>query len=328
MPTNLPADYFEIEERYRAADTIEEKIARLEDLISVVPKHKGTDRLRGDLRRRLSELREASRRPKGPSRYESPYHIERQGAGQVAMVGPANVGKSALLAALTNATPEVAEYPFTTSIPTPGMMSVDDVKIQLIDTPPLNREYVQPELMNLIRGADLVLLVVDLQAYPIQQLEDAIAILDEHRVVPRRLRDGYDGQRPAVFIPLLVVVNKADDEASEGDFEVLRELLGDEWPLLSVSARTERHLDRLEEAVFERLGIIRVYSKPPRGEADLSAPFVLKEGSTVEEFAGEVHRDFLEKLKSARVWGSGVYDGQMVGRGHVLDDGDVVELRV
>jgi predicted nucleotidyltransferase len=111
-------------------------------------------------------------------------------------------------------------------------------------------------------------------------------------------------------------------------FEVLCELFEEAWPLLPVSATTGPNLERLKQAVFERLEIIRVYSKPPGKEPDLNAPFVLKKGSTVEEFAGKVHQDFLEQLKSARVWGSGVYDGQMVGRDHVLHDGDVVELRI
>ena len=92
--------------------------------------------------------------------------------------------------------------------------------------------------------------------------------------------------------------------------------------MFPISATTGRYL------LFERLEIIRVYSKPTGKEPDLSAPFVLKEGSTVAEFAGKVHRDFSERLKSARVWGNGVYDGQMVRRDHVLHDGDVVELRI
>ncbi|MEA3344645.1 MAG: GTPase [Chloroflexota bacterium] len=327
MPTNLPPKYFEIEERYRAANTSEEKIVYLEEMLSVVPKHKGTDRLRGDLRRRLSELREVSGRPKGPSRHKPPFHIEREGAGQVAVVGAANVGKSSLVAALTNATPEVADYPYTTWRPTPGMMPVENIQIQLIDTPPLSRDYLEPELMNLIHQSDLILLVVDLQAYPIQQLEDTMALLEEHHIVPRHLKDHYPEQRHLTPKPLLVLVNKNDDESTDGDFEVFQELFGDDWPLLPISAATGRNLESLKQAVFERLGIIRVYSKPPGEEPDLDRPFVLEKGSIVEEFAGKVHRDFLESLKSARLWGGGVYDGQMVGRDHVLNDGDVVELR-
>lgn len=326
MPTNLPPEYFEIEERYRSARSPEEKITWLEELISTVPKHKGTDRLRADLRRKLSKLRTAAESRKAVRRHVSPFQIDREGAGQVALVGPPNVGKSALLTALTNATPEVAPYPFTTWTPTPGMMPVENIQIQLIDTPPLNRDHVEPELLNLIRRVDLVLLIVDLQAFPIQQLEDTIAILEEHRIVPRRTGDG-DGDPRVTSKPFLVLVNKSDDATADEDFGALRELLGDEWPLLPVSAKTNHHVDRLKRAVFERLGIIRVYSKPPGREPDLSAPFVLSKGSTLEEFAAKVHQDFLENLKSARVWGSGAFDGQMVARDHVLHDGDVVELR-
>ena len=327
MPANLPPEYFEAEKRYRAARSTAKKIERLEELISTIPKHKGTDKLRADFRRRLSKLRASTEARKRPSKRDSAFSIDREGAGQVVVVGPTNVGKSALVAALTNATPEVSGSPFTTWEPTPGMMPVENIQIQLIDTPPLSSEYVEPQLMNLIRRADLILLVVDLQTDPFQQLEDAIALLQEHRVIPRQLKDDYADQRGVTFIRLLVLVNKNDDEGSDEDLEIFRVLLEDDWPLLPVSADTGRNLERLKEEVFERLEIIRVYSKPPGKKPDLSAPFVLKKGSTVEDLAGKVHQDFLENLKCARVWGSATYDGQMVGRDHVLADGDVVELR-
>jgi ribosome-interacting GTPase 1 len=328
MPTNLPPEYFEIEKRYRAARSTAAKIACLEELLSVVPKHKGTDRLRGDLRRKLSKLRAAPRGQKGASRRESTFRIDREGAGQAVVVGPTNVGKSALVAALTNATPQVAAAPYTTWDPTPGMMPLEDIQIQLVDTPPLNREYLEPELLDLIRRSDLILLVVDLQTDPFGQLEDAIALLEEQRIVPDHLQDRYAGQGGLTFVPLLVLVNKVDDERSDEDFEIFGALLEEDWPLLPVSAITGRNLERFKQAVFERLGIIRVYSKPPGQEPDLGAPFVLKKGTTVEELAGEIHKDFVENLKSARIWGSALYDGQMVPRDHVLEDGDVVELRI
>jgi len=328
MPTNLPPEALEAEQRYRAARSVAEKIACLEDFMSAIPKHKGTDKLRADLRKRLSKLKSVAQSQKKVSRQESPFQIDKEGAGQVVVVGPANVGKSALVTALTNATPEVADYPYTTWTPTPGMMPMENIQIQLIDTPPLNRDYVEPELIELIRRSDLILLVVDLQGYPIQQLEDTIALLQENRIMPHHLKDRYTEQRLLTLLPLLVLVNKNDDQSTDEDFEVLCELFEEVWPLLPVSATTGRNLERLKQVVFERLEIIRVYSKPPGKEPDLNAPFVLKKGSTVEEFAGKVHQDFLEQLKSARVWGSGVYDGQMVGRDHVLHDGDVVELRI
>jgi ribosome-interacting GTPase 1 len=328
MPTNLPPEALDAEKRYRAAKSVAEKIACLEEFISTIPKHKGTDKLRADLRRRLSKLKSATPSQKKVSRHESAFHIDKEGAGQVAVVGPANVGKSALVAALTNATPEVADYPYTTWTPTPGMMPMENIQIQLIDTPPLSGDYVEPELIELIKKSDLILLVVDLQTYPIQQLEDTIALLQEYRIIPRRLKDRYTEGRRLTFIPLLVLVNKNDDESTDEDLEILCELLEDDWPLLPVSATTGRNLERLKQVVFEELEIVRVYSKPPGKEPDLNTPFVLKKGSTVAEFAGKIHQDFFKQLKSARVWGKGVYDGQMVGRDHVLHDGDVVELRI
>jgi len=328
MPINLPPEALAAEKLYRAAQSTTERITCLEEFIAIIPKHKGTDRLRADLRRKLSKLKDASQTKKGVSRRESAFQIDREGAGQVALVGPANVGKSALVAALTNATPKVSAAPFTTWQPTPGMMEAENIQIQLIDTPPLDSDYIDPELMPLIRRADLILLVVDVQTNPIQQLENTIALLEEHHIAPLRLKERYAAEQRMTFVPLLVLANKTDDESTEEVFELFCELLEEEWPVLPVSATTGHNLDRFKKAVFERLEIVRVYTKAPGKKPDFTAPFVLKKGGTVEELAGKVHKDFLENLQAAMVWGSAAYDGQMVGRDHVLQDGDVVELRV
>ena len=327
MPTNLPPEYFEAEKQYKAATSPAEKIASLEELIGTIPKHKGTDKLRADLRRRLSKLKAAAQTKKSVGRQDSAFRIDKEGAGQVVVVGSANVGKSALVTALTNASPEVADFPFTTWKPTPGMMPMENIQIQLIDTPPLNRDYLEPELLDLIRRVDLVLLVVDLQADPVQQLEDTVAVLAENRILPCQLGDQTNlQQRGLKFIPFLVLANKCDDEASDEDFEIFCELLEDDWPLLPASATSGRNLELLSRIVFEQLGIIRIYSKAPGNEPDFTAPFVMKKGGTLEDFAGKIHKDFVSNLKAARIWGKGVYDGQMVRRDHVLHDGDVVEL--
>jgi ribosome-interacting GTPase 1 len=328
MPTNLPPEYFEVERRYRDATSPAERIALLEELISTVPKHKGTDRLRADLRRRLSKLKAAAQVRKKVSRQDSAYRFDREGAGQVVVIGPTNVGKSALVAALTNATPEVDSAPYTTWRPTPGMMPIENIKVQLVDTPPLDREFVEPGLLSLIRRSDLVLLVVDLQTDPIQQLEDAATLLLENRIAPSHRREEHTGRHRMAFVRLLVLVNKYDDEDSADLFHIFCDLLEDDWPMLPVSARSGRNLERLKQVVFEQLEIIRVYSKPPGDEPEFQAPFVMNKGDTVEDFAAKVHRDFFENLKTARVWGSAEYDGQMVGRDYALSDGDVVELRI
>lgn len=323
----MPPDYYKVEERYKAAETPEEQADLLEELISKIPKHKGTDHLRADLRRRLSKLKDRSQQQKKGGRAVSPYIIDKEGAGQVALIGDANVGKSSLVASLTNADPEVSDHPFTTWQPTPGMMSIDNIQVQVVDTPPLNREFVEPEFFQLLRRADMILLMVDLQGDPIAQVEEAVEKLIENRIVPQYVQDKYDlaGMR---VVPLLVLCNKYDDESTDENYHIFCELMETEWPRLPVSIRTGRNLDEMKSQIFQTLKVMRIFSKSPGEEPDLNAPFVIEAGATVEDFALKLHRDFYENLKSARVWGSADFDGQMVSRDYVLHDGDVVELKI
>jgi ribosome-interacting GTPase 1 len=328
MPTNLPPDFYEVEKRFRLAKSPEEKIACLEEMLSIIPKHKGTDHIRADYRRQISKLKSASGTKKGGSIHVSAFRIDKEGPGQVVVLGPTNVGKSALVDALTNASPEVAATPYTTWKPTPGMMLVDNVQIQLIDTPPLDREYLEPEMIDLIRRTDLILLVLDLQTHPDQQLEQTIEILRQNRIIPEHMQDRLTEDQYVWYVPIIVLTNKCDDESLDEICQIFQELLEDEWPLLSVSASTGRNLDQLRQAVFDRLDLMRVYSKAPDEEPDFSQPVVMKNGTTLEEFTKEIHKDFHEKLKFAKVWGSTAFDGQMVQRDYVLQDGDVVELHI
>jgi ribosome-interacting GTPase 1 len=328
MPTNLPPEYYEVEKRYRAATAPHEKVALLEELISTIPKHKGTDHLRAGLRRRLSKLKTASQSRKGSSRQASAFHIRREGAGQAVVIGAANVGKSSLIASLTNAAPEVSPAPFTTWTPTPGMMQIDNIQVQLVDTPPLNRDYIEPELANLIRGADLILIMVDLQTDPVQQLEDTFEYLQEQNVYSSHQKDNPPESRRVKVKPCLVLANKNDDQDSDENYEIFRALLAEDCPMLPISVTTGRNLEQFKQAVFKLLEVVRVYSQAPGKEPDFNSPFVMQKGGTVEEFARKVHQDFYKNLKSARVWGSSDFAGQMVSRDYVLEDGDVVELQM
>jgi len=328
MATNLPPEYFDAEERYRAAKSPGEKITCIEELLRIVPKHKGTDKLRAGLRKRLSKLKTTAQAKKSAGKRESAFRIDKEGARQVVLVGPVNVGKSALVSALTNAKPKVADFPHTTWKPTPGMMPMENIQIQLVDTPPLNRDFMEPELLDLIRRSDYILVVVDLQTDPVYQLEDSVVLLQEHRIAPDHLKERYHEQRGLIFIPFLVLTNKFDDKHYDENFEIFCELLEDDWPLLPVSAATGRNLEQLKRTLFERLEIIRVYSKAPGKEPDFTEPFILKKGDTVADFASKVHQDFSRKLKTARIWGEAVYDGQMVQRDHMLSDNDVLELHI
>jgi len=328
MPTNLPPDYYSVEKQYKAATDPAEKIELLEEMMAKIPKHKGTDHLRADLRRKLSKLKVAGGAKKGGTRQSSAYNIGKEGAGQIVIVGAPNAGKSSLVATQTNADPEVSPAPFSTWGPTPGMMAIDNIQVQLIDTPPLNTDHIEPDMFNLVRKCDLVMVMVDLQADPVQQLENSMEILTQQRIAPEHFAERFANDERRYFLkPCLVLANKCDDESDDEVYEIFRELLEGDCPTMPVSVQTGRNLDKMKQAIFEKLEIMRVYSQAPGEQAKLHLPFVLPIGSTVEEFAGKVHQDFAKNLKSARVWGkSAAFEGQTVSREHVLQDGDIVEL--
>jgi len=328
LPANLPPAYFEAENRYRGAKTPTEGIAALEEMLAIMPKHKGTDKLKADLRRRISKLKSKQQGKKKSGRRDRGYSIEKEGVGQVVLIGVANVGKSALVAALTNADPHVAEFPYSTWKPTPGMMYFEDIQIQLIDTPPINKEHTEPWLLDIVRRSDMLLVVVDVQTDPVQQLEETVSFLKEHKIAPLQLSHLSQDTIGWTFLSLLVVANKNDDHLIEENFEIFKSLLEDNWPLVNVSTKTGHNFDVLKQSLFDALEIIRVYTKTPGKEPDLGTPFVLKKGSKIEDLASKIHKDFFEKLKYARVWGKNVYDGQMVQRDHILQDGDVVEIHL
>jgi len=329
MPTNLPADYFNAEERFRSATTTEDKIKYLEEMMGTIPKHKGTDHLRADLRKKLSKLKTAATSKKTSKKQVSAYHINKEGAGQIIIIGTTNVGKSSLVANQTNADPEISAVPFTTWSATPGMMMIDNIQVQLIDTPPFSEEYIDPEFLNLIRRVDLVLIMIDLHAHPVQQFEFVLQKLQENRIAPKYLEGMIEVEGFLLHVPTLVVVNKYDSEEFEEHYQIFQELLGQEFPMVPVSVQTGHNMDILKQTIFEKLGVIRVYSKAPGKDVDKTAPFVVDQGIQLGEFAGKVHKDFQKNLKSAKIWGTSAdFPGQMVSRDHVLDDEDVVELQI
>jgi len=312
LPANLPPTYFEAEKRYRGARTPAEGIAALEEMLAIMPKHKGTDKLKADLRRRISKLKSKQQQKKKLGRRDRSYTIEREGVGQVVLLGTPNVGKSALVAALTNADPPVADFPHSTWKPTPGMMYFENVQIQLIDMPPVSKEHTEPWLLDIARRADIILVVVDVQTDPMQQLEETVSFLKDNRIAPLGMADLYGVTDRWTFVSFLVVANKSDEQSTEENFEIFKSLVEDDWSLIPVSAKTGRNFDLLRQTLFTNLEIIRVYTKVPGKGPDRKAPFVLKKGSRLEDLASKIHKDFLEKLKYAKVWGKDVYDGQIV----------------
>ncbi len=324
MPANLTPEYIAAEKNFRLAKTTLEKIACLEEMLSVMPKHKGTDHLRADLRTKIAKLTQSLDKKTATQR--ASMMIEKTGAGQVAVIGPPNTGKSQIVASLTKATPAVAAYPFTTQSATPGMMTFENIQIQLVDTPPLSEPPPEWWHLNIIRRADGLLLVVDLSHDPVAQAEALVARLSEKRIeLGREKPDVADDDSPVNYKKALLVGNKSDLDDGGKNLRVLQERYGGQLPVIAISAFGQG-LEELRLKIFQMLDVIRVYTKTPGGKPDMTDPIILANGGTLEDAAVSVHKDFGKQLKYARIWGSGKFDGVMVKRDHVLQDGDIIEL--
>jgi ribosome-interacting GTPase 1 len=328
MPANLTPQYLEAEAKFKEAKTAEDKIKALEVMMAVIPKHKGTEKLRGQLKSRLAKLRQELQKRPTIGRAEFIFNVRKEGAGQVVLLGLPNVGKSHLLSQITNANSEVADYPFTTQRPIPGMMPFENVQIQLVDTPPVQLDHVEPGFSHLVRNAHALLLVLDLTDDPVFQAE---VLLEELK----QMKTGIVGKGPLpspeegwVFRRALLVGNKCDLKHSVEGYRGMEGRFKGAFPMLSVSSKERMNFDALRKEIYGLLDIIRVYTKAPGKNPDLSEPVILKKGSTIEEVALSIHKDFAFKLRYARIWGSGKYDGQMVKRDHQVDEGDVIELHL
>jgi hypothetical protein len=324
MPANLPPQYYELEKRQKAAESPSEKLSLLEEMLSIMPKHKGTDKLQADLKRRISQLRKQSGKSSG--KRTQPTTIKPEGAGQVVLVGAPNCGKSSLLDALTNAQPEVADYPYTTRQPLAGMAEFEDVKIQLIDLPPLSEETVDPLWFDQVRRADLVLAVLDLADDPLHQIETIENLLAQKRIALAGGVQRPDAEPPAATKPCLIAANKIDAPDADVALELFLDMRSTQREVISISAAQGQNLDQLAGRLFTALDRIRVYTKAP-GRAPETVPTVLPRGATVMDLAEEIHKDIAAKLKTARVWAPGEENGRLVQRDYELTDGDVVELQ-
>jgi len=323
MPANLTPQYYEAEEAFKNAKTKEEKIAALKEMLAVIPKHKGTDKLQADLKKKLSQIKKQDE-SKGGNVQDDPYLVEKQGAGQAVLLGFPNTGKSSIIKKLTNAKVEVANYPFTTNLPEPAMMPYEDIKIQLVDTPPLTRDGVPGPFLTTILNAELLLLIIDLSSDKcIDQLQDLLELLKNKRII----RDSVpDGVRAFSSDSYHIIAAKSDVKGSKENLKIINELFPDLKPLMTLSVENNENLSKFKKMLFNKLEIIRIYTKAPGKDPDLEKPFTLKKGATVHDFAQKIHRDIAKNLKRARVWGSARFDGQSVSKDYVLSDGDVVEL--
>ena len=330
MPANLPPTYYKLKHQHEAAKTDEERLSLLEEMLRIVPKHKGSEKVVSDLRRRIAKLK------KGPSaaggqrsgrKGNYSEHIPKQGAGQIVLLGPPNGGKSNILVNFTKAKPDVSPTPYTTTTPTVGMLRYENIQFQLIDTPSIMQDFVSPTVLTIARNADLRLAVLSLASDN---------LLDDLDMVLATLNDAGNGAAEEEGAAL-VVANQLDTAGAADRLEILIEYWrslqaniephGEKFHIYPISAETGEGREALLQGLYNALNIVRVYPKAPGKQIEYDDPIVLSNGATVLDAALGLHKDFAE-FRFARIWGPQWHDGQSVSRNDVVYDGDVVEFHL
>lgn len=327
MPANLTPMYRKAERDYRHAQTAAEQVECLQKMLALIPKHKGTDKLQAFIKSKLSEAKQALKQQANAPKSGQTFRIPRQGSGRIVIVGAPNSGKSQILKLLTNANPEIAPFPFTTREPLPAMMSFGGIQVQLVDTPPVTAGQLPPWMLNLVRTADAAILAFDGSSDDAP--EETAAVIQEFKSRKTLFsnQSGFGKEDFAVaHVPSLLVVSRAAEPDCNERVALLKEVETILCPAFLLEADHPADTQSLKDSVFARLDLIRVYTKPPGRPADMNSPLTIERNGTVEDLALQIHEDLAHSLKHARLWGHGDHDGQIIGRDHVLRDGDVVEL--
>ena len=306
MPANLPPQFFELQKKLNQTKDIQEKIEILQEMLAICPKHKGTERVQEEIKKKIAKLKRVQ--PKKIKREEI-YFVKKEGAGQVLILGLPNSGKTSLINLLCNTNFKVADYPFTTQLPTPGMLKYENILIQIVDTPPLTKDFKPGWLKNLARQADSILVLIDLENDPENQLKEIEEILSEWGIEKEKF---------------LFVGNKIDSERGKENFEKLKR----NFEIFEISTKEKNGIEELKRKIFESLKIVRVYAKEPKKEVDFENPFILKKGTKLRDFVKEIKEEWAEKFKGARLYNKDLKNFRIVGRDYILKDGDIIEVKV
>jgi ribosome-interacting GTPase 1 len=331
MPANLPPQYYELERQFNKETDISEKLRLAKELLAIMPKHKGTDKLQADMKAKIAKLKkeaEGGGKKHGAHRTDPHSHIEKEGAAQVILIGPPNSGKSSLLESLTNSRPLIADYPFTTREPLAGMMAFETIQIQLIDTPPISEDQMPSYLPNLVRAADLVAIICDISSFEASRCLAMIRhSLEEKTIILSPAPDKEPENPRFVYKKTIIAAHKYLEDNSEEILGRIRAELPD-FTLVPTSVLDDRLLNDFRRTVFDALSIIRVYTKRIGHEPDFVDPIILPAGGTVEDAARLLHKDFAEKFQFAKIWGKGKFEGQRVKNNFALSDGDIIEFHI
>ena len=335
MPANLPPHYYVLEREFKAEKDLNEKLRMAQELFALMPKHKGTDKLQAEMKAKISKLRKeiaagGRKSGGGAAKTAALDHIDKEGAGQIVLIGPPNSGKSSILDALTNAKPFIADYPYSTREPLAGMMPYESIQLQLVDTPPISPDLFETWMLGIIRNADLICLVAGVGddgfeeriQYVFDKLKERRVILTPELPDPETVKD-----ESLAYKKTIIAAHKIYDDDGNSRFSRFSEIYPG-FTVVGTSILDDDTMNGLKKTLFEQLNIMRVYTKTIGHEADFSDPIILKPGATVEEAAFALHKDFAYKLQYAKIWGEGKHDGQRVQKTFVLQDGDIIEFHL
>jgi uncharacterized protein len=300
MPVNANPEYASAEKAYLEAQTIEEKIERLEQMLVVAPKHKSSENLLANLKTRLKKLLEQKEKQKksGKSSREG---IRKEDM-QAVLIGKTNSGKSSILSILTNAKPSIKNTSFTTLIPTIGMASLEGTSVQLIENPAIDSDFYDKGLPH---TADTLLIIVT----SLKEIPEILKKVEKH---------------PCKKI---IVFNKIDLFSFEEKRKIQANLQSKKYNWVTISAKNEEGIKELKEKIFNSFDKMRIYTKEP-GKEKSERPVIMNPEATVKDIAEKILKGFSQRIKETKIWGpSSKFSGQKVGLSHVLKDLDVVEFK-
>jgi len=390
MPTNLPPEALDKWAEVEAAHGQKQKLQKMQEFLACVPQHKGTMKLRGQIKKKMAiirnDLEDKKRKGTGKGGGGPKLFIEKEGTAQIAILGDTNVGRSCLMSALTNANVTVSPTPYCTREPVPGILNYLDVQFQIVEAPALMHGSADGrawglQTLGLARNADGLILMVDLSRAPIEQLELVLGELEKTRVLVAKPKGKVDIDRryagaalriilvgkllgttmravedllrsykisdaivrisgevtledvedaifeSTIYKPTLIVANKLDVKGAERNLRTLKKYVNGKLPIIPVSCEKRQGLHELGGALFELLGIIRIYTKEPGMKVDSDHPFALRRGATVNDLAKNIHKDFVSNFLFGMACAKRLpFSPKKVGLNFILEDGDIVEI--
>jgi hypothetical protein len=258
MPTNLPPEAMDKWEEVEAAHGQKEKMEKMQEFLKYVPQHKGTMKLRGEIKKKIAIIRDdlENKRRKGTGKSSGgpKLFVEKQGSAQIALIGMTNVGKSCLMTATTNSKVVVTPTPYSTHEPVPGIMNYSDVQFQIVEAPAVmkgsaNGRAAGHVTLGLARNADGVILMVDLSSDPIEQLELVLSELEKSRVLVYKPSGSVDIERRNAGAALRIILVGKLLDCSMKDVEDLLRSYKINDAIVKISGNIG--LDDVEDAIFE-----------------------------------------------------------------------------